>query len=112
MGRYVDIAIPCNNKSKHSVGLIWWMISREVLRLRGSLKRDADWEIMPDLYFYRDPEEIKSEEQAATKEFEVPAAAAAAAPAAAGGDDWSAQPGTLGQDEWTNAAPTSWAESS
>ncbi|KAB1687276.1 30S ribosomal protein S2, partial [Klebsiella pneumoniae] len=35
--RYVDIAIPCNNKGPHSVGLMWWMLAREVLRMRGTI---------------------------------------------------------------------------
>ncbi|XP_077526841.1 small ribosomal subunit protein uS2-like [Haemaphysalis longicornis] len=62
--RYVDIAIPCNNKSQHSIGLLWWMLTREVLRMRGSILRDLPWEIMVDLFFYRDPEEAEKEEQA------------------------------------------------
>uniref|UniRef100_G3MKR0 Small ribosomal subunit protein uS2 n=1 Tax=Amblyomma maculatum TaxID=34609 RepID=G3MKR0_AMBMU len=62
--RYVDIAIPCNNKSQHSIGLMWWMLTREVLRMRGSILRDIPWEIMVDLFFYRDPEETEKEEQA------------------------------------------------
>lgn len=62
--RYVDIAIPCNNKSQHSIGLLWWMLTREVLRMRGSILRDLPWEIMVDLFFYRDPEETEKEEQA------------------------------------------------
>lgn len=57
---YVDVAIPCNNKGKHSIGLIWWLIAREVLRLRGIIPdRSTQWSVMPDLYFYRDPEEIE-----------------------------------------------------
>jgi small subunit ribosomal protein SAe len=62
--RYIDIAIPCNNKSVHSIGLMWWMLTREVLRLRGNVSRGVPWEVMPDLYFYRDPEETEKEEQA------------------------------------------------
>ncbi|XP_077490514.1 small ribosomal subunit protein uS2-like isoform X2 [Amblyomma americanum] len=62
--RYVDIAIPCNNKSQHSIGLMWWMLTREVLRMRGTILRDIPWEIMVDLFFYRDPEEAEKEEQA------------------------------------------------
>ncbi len=58
---YVDIAIPCNNNSIQSVGLVWWLLAREVLRLRGTIPRGEAWNIMPDLYFYRDLEaEAKS----------------------------------------------------
>ncbi|XP_036620141.1 40S ribosomal protein SA-like [Trichosurus vulpecula] len=63
---YVDIAIPCNNKGAHSVGLMSWMLAREVLRTRGTTSREHLWEVVPDLYFYRDPE-IEKEEQAATE---------------------------------------------
>jgi len=61
--KYVDIAIPCNNKSIHSIGLIWWLLAREVQRLRGKISRTQQWEIMPDLFFYRAPDEIEKQEQ-------------------------------------------------
>jgi len=63
--RYVDIAIPGNNKAPHSIGLMWWMLAREVLRLRGSISRETPWKVMVDLYFYRDTEEQEKEEQVA-----------------------------------------------
>jgi small subunit ribosomal protein SAe len=62
--RYIDVAIPCNNHGKNSLGLMWWFLCREVLRLRGTISRELPWEIMPDLFFYRDPEEVEKEEQA------------------------------------------------
>merc|ERR1711972_359726 len=55
--------------SSNSIGLMWWMLAREVLRLRGSISRDTPWEVMPDLFFYRDPEEVEREE--AAKEAEI-----------------------------------------
>jgi len=36
---------------------MWWLLTREVLRLRGSISHELPWEIMVDLYFYRDPTE-------------------------------------------------------
>lgn len=29
--------------------------------MRGTISREHPWEVMPDLYFYRDPEEVKHE---------------------------------------------------
>ena len=42
---------------------MWWMLAREVLRLRGTISRETPWDIMPDLYFYRDPEEADHEDE-------------------------------------------------
>uniref|UniRef100_A0A2K6ELE8 40S ribosomal protein SA n=1 Tax=Propithecus coquereli TaxID=379532 RepID=A0A2K6ELE8_PROCO len=64
----VDIAIPCNNKGAHSVGLMWWMLAREVLCMHGALSLEHPWEIMPDRCFSRHPGEIEKEEQAAAEE--------------------------------------------
>uniref|UniRef100_A0A6B2E413 Small ribosomal subunit protein uS2 n=1 Tax=Phlebotomus kandelakii TaxID=1109342 RepID=A0A6B2E413_9DIPT len=65
--RFVDIAIPCNTKSIYSIGLMWWMLAREVLRLRDKITREKKWDVVVDLFFYRDPEEAEKEE-AAVKE--------------------------------------------
>lgn len=67
--KLVDIGIPCNNKGENAIGLMWWFLAREVLTIRGKISRQTgfvleDKEIMPDLYFYRDPQEAEKEEAA------------------------------------------------
>lgn len=120
--RYIDIAIPCNNKSIHSVGLMWWMLTREVLRLRGVVSREVPWDVMPDLFFYRDPEETEKEElgleAGKTKDEFVPEYGGAdvygAAPEVT---DWAAeaaapvpaQPGYKPTDDWSATDTGEWS---
>ncbi|PGH07194.1 40S ribosomal protein S0 [Blastomyces parvus] len=90
---FVDVAIPTNNKGRHAIGLIWWMLAREVLRLRGTIaNRETEWDVVVDLYFYRDPE---AEENKEIEEAKVPGAeevGAAAIESGLVGDSWDAQP--------------------
>ncbi|KAA8646436.1 hypothetical protein EYZ11_000263 [Aspergillus tanneri] len=90
---FVDVAIPTNNKGRHSIGLIWWLLAREVLRLRGTLaSREVDWDVVVDLYFYRDPEAEENKE--ITEEAKVPGAeevAAAAIETGFAGENWDVQ---------------------
>lgn len=95
---YVDVAIPCNNKGKHSIGLIWWLIAREVLRLRGVIPdRTTEWSVMPDLYFYRDPEEIEQNAAEESKDVE----GTSEAPVAEAEAEWT---GETEEVDWAESA--------
>ncbi len=39
----IDLVMPCNNKGKKSLGLLFWILAREYLKLRGELKSNEDF---------------------------------------------------------------------
>lgn len=60
--QYVDCAIPCNNRSKRSLAMIYWLLTREVLTLRGTLKEGEQLNELVDMFMYRDVEKLKEEQ--------------------------------------------------
>lgn len=39
----IDVVIPCNNKGKKSLGLVFWILTREYLKARGVIKNDEEF---------------------------------------------------------------------
>ncbi|KAK8944214.1 40S ribosomal protein SA [Platanthera zijinensis] len=61
--RFVDIGIPANNKGKFSIGCLYWLLARMVLQMRSTITPGKKWDVMVDLFFYRDPEEQKDQQE-------------------------------------------------
>ncbi|KAK3151854.1 hypothetical protein QOZ80_3AG0251570 [Eleusine coracana subsp. coracana] len=123
--RYVDIGIPANNKGKQSIGCLFWLLARMVLQMRGTILPGHKWDVMVDLFFYRDPEEAKElEEEEAAVAPEYTAVAEYGAPTtdtwgneqwgaaevapnalpAAPGAEWGTVPAPVAAEGWDSAA--------
>jgi small subunit ribosomal protein SAe len=59
---FVDVAIPCNNRNSEAISMVFWLLAREVLILRGKLAKNQEWDVMVDLFFYRKVEDIEEQQ--------------------------------------------------
>uniref|UniRef100_A0A5B7BG82 Putative 40S ribosomal protein SA n=1 Tax=Davidia involucrata TaxID=16924 RepID=A0A5B7BG82_DAVIN len=103
--RYVDIGIPANNKGKHSIGCLFWLLARMVLQMRNTIPQGHKWDVMVDLFFYREPEESKEQEEEEAPAIPDYGDYNAAAIGGIGGDQW---PSQMTETPWApDMAPSS-----
>jgi len=44
----IDLVVPCNNKGKKSLGLFFWILTREYMKKRGIIKKDSEFKATVD----------------------------------------------------------------
>ncbi|KAE9605807.1 hypothetical protein Lal_00024577 [Lupinus albus] len=98
---HVDIGIPANNKGKHSIGCLFWLLARMVLQMRGTIRPGLKWDVMVDLFFYRDPEEAKQQDEDETPAVDYAAITDFNASSLAADGQW---PTAIDQS-WTDTVP-------
>ena len=43
--KYVDMVIPTNNKGRRALATVYWLLTREILKARGTIASDADYKM-------------------------------------------------------------------
>lgn len=46
----VDLAIPCNNKGRNSLAMVFWLLTKEILRENGELTPEKDAKLRVELF--------------------------------------------------------------
>jgi small subunit ribosomal protein S2 len=42
--KHVDVTIPTNNKGRRALALVYWLLAREILKIKGKIDSDEDFE--------------------------------------------------------------------
>src|SRR3989338_9947580 len=45
---YIDFVIPCNNKGRKSLAMIYWALAKDILKERGHIKSDEEFTAKPE----------------------------------------------------------------
>ncbi|MGA1847740.1 MAG: 30S ribosomal protein S2 [Thermoplasmatota archaeon] len=41
--KYVDLVIPANNKGRRSLAIVYWLLTREILKIKGTIESNEDF---------------------------------------------------------------------
>jgi len=52
----IDLIIPVNNKGRKSIAMTYWLLAREVLKARGTIKSDEEFTMKPEEFEMSEPE--------------------------------------------------------
>ncbi len=44
----IDLVVPCNNKGKKSLGLFFWILTKEYMKKKGMIKNDSEFKATID----------------------------------------------------------------
>ena len=47
---------------------MYWLLTREVLRLKGDISRKTNWDVKPDLFMFREEEDSKQNKKESQEE--------------------------------------------
>jgi small subunit ribosomal protein S2 len=56
----IDIVIPVNNKGRKSLATVYWLLAREILKNRGTIKTDEEFKAKPEDF---ESEEVEREKE-------------------------------------------------
>eukprot|EP00178_Gracilaria_changii_P009871 TRINITY_DN2868_c0_g1_i1.p1 TRINITY_DN2868_c0_g1~~TRINITY_DN2868_c0_g1_i1.p1 ORF type:complete len:119 (-),score=29.02 TRINITY_DN2868_c0_g1_i1:38-394(-) len=55
---FVDVAIPTSTKTTDAISMIFWLLAREVLVLKGQLMLGEPWDVPVELFYYKDLDDM------------------------------------------------------
>lgn len=61
--KYLDLVISANNKGRKSIALIYWVLAKEVLKLRGEIKGDAEFKYTVEDFEMPEDQQDRNEAQ-------------------------------------------------
>ncbi|MEM4662609.1 MAG: 30S ribosomal protein S2 [Candidatus Diapherotrites archaeon] len=67
---FVDFIIPCNNKGKKSLALVYWLLAREIIKVKGLTKKDKPFNLKVEDFEFKQKDMPEKDAQEETKKQE------------------------------------------